>query len=184
MTKKLLVSVIGLLVFGISACASAKLTAPEKLPNSASLKRGMTENEFMQAYKIAAKLMSPYAGLSLEKKLESVTKGLYQYMRASKVGYSDTAPHYNDVYGFFVNHVSSCAGATRAVGLCLNILGIPYTHVNENEWSHQWCRVKVGRNTWACDIYMPRYGQEGKDQYWAVTTSSGVEWKLAKSRIF
>ena len=49
---------------------------------------------------------------------------------------------------------ASCAGCTRATGLCLNMLGIPYEHVNENQWSHQWCRVKMDDGSyWICDAY-------------------------------
>jgi len=141
----------------------------------------MTAAEFSQAYAAASKLMAPYAGLSLEKKIESVAKRLYQYKGDKGIQYSDTAPHYNDVYGFFINGVSSCAGATRSVGLCLNILGISYEHMNENQWSHQWCRIKVGRKDWLCDVYQPRYGPEEKP-YWAITVTSPagsrVEWTI------
>ena len=51
-------------------------------------------------------------------------------------------------------HVASCAGCTRTTGLCLNMLGIPYEHVNENQWSHQWCRVPMPDGSyWICDAY-------------------------------
>ena len=52
-------------------------------------------------------------------------------MSENEVSYSMETPHYSDVYGFFVDKTASCAGATRATGLCLNQLGIPYEHVNE-----------------------------------------------------
>ena len=61
--------------------------------------------------------------------------------------------HYNDPYGYFVLGSASCAGCTRATGLCLNVLGISYEHVNENQYSHQWCRVPVGDTYWICDAY-------------------------------
>jgi hypothetical protein len=182
MHKHWLFGALCLLVLGITACASGgNAVAPENLPSGANLKKGMTDGEFAQAYKIAAKLMVPYTGLSLEKKIEAVAKRLYDYRKEAKIGYSDTAPHYNDVYGFFVSHVSSCAGATRAV----NILGIPYTHMNENQWDHQWCRVKVGKTDWICDVYAPRYGPEA-NPIWAVTVVSNngsrIEWKTIESR--
>ena len=70
------------------------------------------------------------------------------------VSYSMDADHYNDPYGYFVLGSASCAGCTRATGLCLNVLGIPYEHVNENQWDHQWCRVKMDDGTyWICDAY-------------------------------
>jgi hypothetical protein len=126
--------------------------------------------------------MAPYAALSREKQIEAVAKKLYdEYMKEGKITYSDKAAHYNDVYGFFVNRVSSCAGATRAVGLCLNILGIEYQHINENKWDHQWCRVKVGEKDWLCDVFFPRYGPEDNPYTVVlVNTPSGVkvEWKI------
>ena len=67
--------------------------------------------------------------------------------------YSMSTPHYNDPYGYFVLGTASCAGCARATGLCLNILGIPYEHVNENQYSHQWCRVNVNGTYWICDAY-------------------------------
>ena len=31
---------------------------------------------------------------------------------------------------------------------------IPYEHVNENQWSHQWCRVPMPDGSyWICDAY-------------------------------
>ena len=71
----------------------------------------------------------------------------------SGMSYSTDVPHYNDPYGYFVVGVASCAGCTRATGLCLNILGISYEHVNENQWGHQWCRVNVNGTYWICDAY-------------------------------
>ena len=69
------------------------------------------------------------------------------------MSYSTDIPHYNDPYGYFVLGVASCAGYTRATGLCLNILGIPYEHVNENQWGHQWCRVNINGTYWICDAF-------------------------------
>ena len=34
------------------------------------------------------------------------------------------------------------------------MLGIPYEHVNENQYTHQWCRVDMGGGVyWICDAY-------------------------------
>ena len=41
-----------------------------------------------------------------------------------------------------------------ATALCLDILGIPYEHVNENQYSHQWCRVPMeDGGYWICDAF-------------------------------
>ena len=95
--------------------------------------------------------------------LEEQLKGIYTDLRQTSVGelpYSMDSTHYSDVYGLFVSKSASCAGATRAIGLCLNQLGIPYTHVNEGVYSHQWCRVDVNGTYWICDAYGMYVGPE------------------------
>mgnify|MGYP006987329558 CR=1 FL=1 len=70
------------------------------------------------------------------------------------MAYSMEANHYNDPYGYFVLRTASCAGCARATALCLDILGIPYEHVNENQYSHQWCRVPMEDGSyWICDAF-------------------------------
>ena len=68
--------------------------------------------------------------------------------------------HYNNVYGFFVLNRTSCAGDVRAAGLCLTILGIPYEHVNENQYGHQWARVELGGEYVVVDVNAPFIGYE------------------------
>ena len=110
----------------------------------------MSDDEFRQAYSIAVrKVVTPLWGLSRKDQLYGIAQKLRQMMPA----YSMEARHYNDPYGYFVLGAASCAGCTRTTGLCLNILGIPYEHVNENQYSHQWARVQVGGQYWICDAY-------------------------------
>ncbi len=54
----------------------------------------------------------------------------------------------------------SCAGCARTTGMCLNILGIKFEHVNENQYMHQWARVKVGKEYWICDPFGLYAGKE------------------------
>ena len=108
---------------------AAPLVAVSKLQNYASLSKKQTDAEFAQAYAEAAKISDLYRGLDLKDQLQVLYKEL-RYMSENEVSYSMEAEHYSDPYGFFVNKVASCAGATRATGLCLNQLGISYEHVN------------------------------------------------------
>ena len=72
-----------------------------------------------------------------------------------------SVPQYNTPYGYLVNRIASCAGCARATGLCLNILGIPYEHVNENKWLHQWCRVRLDNGAfWISDAFGLYVGPE------------------------
>ena len=124
-----------------------------QLQNLASLKRGCTVAEFQAAYDAAAEIVAPLANVSLEEQLYGVAVYLRQMYEMGLVEYSTSAPHFSDPYGYLVSGAASCAGCTKATGLCLNILGIPYEHVNEDQWSHQWCRVNVNGTYWICDAY-------------------------------
>lgn len=124
----------------------------DQLANLDSLRKNATDEELAQAYDAALEIVTPLADLSREEQLLGIAIAL-RSMFDSGMLYSSSGEHYNDPYGYFVLGMASCAGCTRATGLCLNILGIPYEHVNENQWSHQWCRVDVDGTYWICDAY-------------------------------
>lgn len=126
--------------------------ALKDLANRKSLQKNATDDQLAQAYAVALEIVRPLAGLSREEQLQGIASAIRQLFD-SGMEYSTSAPHYNDPYGYFVLGTASCAGCTRATGLCLNILGIPYEHVNENQYSHQWCRVNVDGTYWICDAY-------------------------------
>ena len=125
-----------------------------QLANYKSLKKSMTDSEFQAAYDAARKIIEPLAKKDRTEQLKGIASALRDMVDSGKVAYTTSEPHYNDPYGFFVSGVASCAGCTRATGLCLNMLGIPYEHVNENQYTHQWCRVDMGGGVyWICDAY-------------------------------
>lgn len=125
----------------------------DKLQNYTSLKKKMTDAEFQAAYNEALKIVQPLVGLSREEQAMGIMTALRNMVDSGQVAYSTNYPHYNDAYGYLVNHVASCAGSTRTTGLCLNMLGIPYEHVHENQWCHQWCRADLDGTTWVVDPY-------------------------------
>lgn len=58
--------------------------------------------------------------------------------------------HYSEAYGVFIKRESSCAGCCRALGLVLSCMGYQWTHVNENQWTHQWIEMTIdGEKFWA-----------------------------------
>ena len=124
----------------------------EKLANYMSLKRKMTDEEFQQAYTVALQIVTLYAELSKEEQLIGIAISLREICD-NGLNYSTSNAHYNDPYGYLVLGTASCAGCARATGLCLNILGLPYEHVNENQWNHQWCRVYIDGTYWICDAF-------------------------------
>lgn len=135
------------------------LVTMDQLANLSSLQRKTSRDEFVQAYEAAKEIVEPFANLDLATQVCGVTIAV-QKIYAEKVEYSMTEAHYSDPYGFFILNVASCAGCTRALGLCLNMLGIPYEHINENGYTHQWARVNVNGTYWVCDAQDLYFGPE------------------------
>lgn len=64
--------------------------------------------------------------------------------------YTSSDPDYRSAYGVFCKGVYTCAGSTRALGLVLDCMGYSWTHVNPNNWTHQWCELSMdGQAGWA-----------------------------------
>lgn len=130
-----------------------EIVSLKDLANYSSLKKKMTDTEFQAAYNEALKIVQPLVGLSKEEQAKGIFNALRTMADNGTVSYSEEAPHYNDAYGYLINHVASCAGSARTTGLCLNMLGMSYEHVNENQWDHQWCRVNINGVMWIVDPY-------------------------------
>ena len=97
-------------------------------------------------------LSAPLVGLSREEQMKKIALELREFFDA-RMEYSTTAPHFLDAYGYLVLKKASCQGAAAATGLCLNMLGFDYEHVNHNKWTHQWCRVNYNGTYWIVDPY-------------------------------
>lgn len=150
-------AVPGEAVNGIAETQAQTDTAAGFIPVSRLLhlsvfRKWMTNEELAQAYSVALQTVTPYVGLSREEQLQGIAVSLRERFD-NNMTYSMTAPHYNDPYGYFILGEASCAGCARATGLCLDILGIPYEHVNEGQYTHQWCRINVNGVYWICDAY-------------------------------
>ena len=130
-----------------------------ELANYKSIKKRMTHAEFEAAYQEALKIVTPVAFASREEQLNHIAVSLRELFD-TQMNYSMSTDHYNDPYGYLVLHSASCAGCTRTTGLCLNILGIPYEHVKENQYAHPWTRVDVNGTYWICDAYGMYCGPE------------------------
>lgn len=55
--------------------------------------------------------------------------------------YTTSGKNYRNAYGVFVAREYSSEGATRALGLILDYLGIRWEHANLGTYADQWCRV-------------------------------------------
>ena len=117
------------------------------------------EQDLKAGYETLAGVLETFRGKSKEEQMIGIAVGLRSLFE-SGMKYSMKAKHYNDPYGYFIKKCASCAGCTRATGLCLNMLGYKYEHVNENQYSHQWARVKVGKQYWIVDAFGLYVGKE------------------------
>ncbi len=69
---------------------------------------------------------------------------------SSRATYTDKDPDYATPYGVFVKGVYTCAGSTRALGMILDYLGFDWKHINENQYTHQWCELTIdGKKVYA-----------------------------------
>lgn len=129
-----------------------KLVAFKDLKDRKAWIGKMNEKQAKQAYKEALVLVKQALSPNKEKTLKRLTLLLRHYFDQMAT-YNTKGKHYNDPYGYFVDHKVTCAGATRATGLCLNILGYRFEHVNANKYDHQWARTKVGKSYYAVDPF-------------------------------
>ena len=119
----------------------------------------LTWEEYQEALAAAERLVGRYARQPLEAQLRRVYSEL-RAMFERGMTYSMDDPHYADPYGYLILKRASCAGSARTAGLCLDVLGIPWEHVNPGAFTHQWARVQVGNEYWICDPYGMYVGPE------------------------
>lgn len=72
--------------------------------------------------------------------------------------YTTEGQMYRTAYGVFIGREYSCAGATRALGLILDYMGITWYHKNINQWADQWCQVIVDGEEGFADPTYPLAG--------------------------
>lgn len=68
---------------------------------------------------------------------------------------------YRTPFGMFIKGEYSCAGATHALSRALGCVGYEWTHVNENQYGHQWCLLCMDGSIGFADsqIGIAEYGE-------------------------
>ena len=110
---------------------------------------GPTSNEKeMQARAVAQSIAdSCTEGTDLER-VRQAAQMVAAY--CSNATHTTSDPDYSTAYGVFCKGVYTCAGSTRALGMVLECMGFSWSHVNANQWTHQWCQVNMdGQVGWA-----------------------------------
>ncbi len=82
--------------------------------------------------------------------------------------YTNEDKDYSTAFGVFVKGVYTCAGSTRALGLCLELMGFDWVHANENLNDHQWCKLIMDGKEGFADgqVGMVGYGKHPVDDDW------------------
>lgn len=120
-------------------------------------------------YRIAYKKSSAPTDLEL---VSIACKLVGEYCRVCT--YTTKDPDYYTAYGVFVKGVYTCAGSVRALGMVLDCMGYSWTHVNENQWDHQWCELNMdGKKGWADAYDGYAYGELGIGAGYGSYDSSG-----------
>lgn len=116
------------------------------------------------AKSIADEIMANTAYKTDLDKVRAATREVAQRIMRTKYG-ADENKYYRSPYGVLVSGNSTCAGSTRTVGRILEFMGYEWTHVNENEWLHQWCVVEMDGQTGYADANVLPYGEAGYGEY-------------------
>ncbi|MCR5687212.1 MAG: hypothetical protein K6G58_04260 [Lachnospiraceae bacterium] len=162
-------------LYNMDALGVGDITPKELLYARKSLRKNCSEADFFNAYDeaypivLSARAAAPN---NMYGQMQYVANVLYNRINFNPgVPYKTSGAHYNDPCGVFgtvdkyangmrIPYGADCAGTTRAMGLCLNMLQIPYQHVNENQWKQQWCRVTINGKSYAIDPYLTPYVME------------------------
>ena len=162
-------------LYNMDALGLGDITPKELLYERKSLRKNCSKAEFYNAYDEALPIvMAARAAFpnNMYGQMGYVAQTLYTRINYNPgVRYKTSGEHYNDPCSVFGNidkdssgrripYGGDCAGTTRAMGLCLNMMQIPYQHVNENQWKQQWCRVTINGKSYALDPYLTPYVME------------------------
>ena len=115
--------------------------------------KNCTDDQIDEAEKIAKNIASKAKASSSEpitqvsNAAKSVSEYYYKYCNYDST-YSN--PYYRSPYGVFCAGIATCSGTTRAMGRVLDYMGYSWTHVNENQYTHQWNEFYInGQKCWA-----------------------------------
>lgn len=100
----------------------------------------LSESQNAQALAVAQEIANSIPkDIEEHVKVQMATSKVYEEYKNTR--YTMEGPYYSQAYGVFIAKEASCAGATRALGLVLTLIGIKWEHAHEGEFHHQWCRV-------------------------------------------
>lgn len=116
--------------------------------NSSSTKEGRLALAKKEAKKVVANIIKP--GMTKKEKAEAicmyitntVTAQNNQSTEAYKTNYG------NEAYAALILKKAACSGRCKAVTLLCDAAGLESKHINQNQWTHQWNKVKIDDGSW------------------------------------
>lgn len=127
---------------GLDRCLggeSLTVSVRNTTPNYAALSQRQKE---AQALTVAKQIVSTLPANATDLERVDIAAQIVAYY-CSYCAYTMDGKDYRTPFGVFIKGEFSCAGATRALGLVLDCMGIPWTHVNKDQYSHQWCALTM-----------------------------------------
>ena len=117
--------------------------------NGGSSSGGLTSSQKeAQARVIARQIANSITGSTDLEKVMKAAEIVYDY--TENATYTTKGNDYYTAYGVFIKGEFSCAGTARALGMVLEEMGYQWTHINPNQWTHQWVELTMdGREGWA-----------------------------------
>ena len=120
------------------------------------------EQRTKMAKKEAKRIVKKYTKPSMSKKEKAYRLAKYLYTNLSQQwnqsGSAYKKNYGNEAYAALNMHLAACSGYCKAYKMLCEEAGIPCKHVNANQWTHQWNKVKIGGKWYEVDTQMPYVG--------------------------
>lgn len=144
----------------VSGTTDKKVVTYYSSSNSGSSSSGSSSSsKEAQARVIARQIANSITGSSDLEKVQKAAQAVYDY--TLNATYTTKGDDYYTAYGVFIKGEFSCAGTARALGMVLEEMGYKWTHINPNQWTHQWVELEMdGKHGYAdAMIAIAGYGE-------------------------
>ena len=68
----------------------------------------------------------------------------------------------NEPYAALIMHNAACSGRAKAYKMLCKYAGVPCKHVNADQWTHQWNKVKIKGKWYEVDTQIGYFGYKVK----------------------
>ena len=116
--------------------------------NSASTQSGRLALAKVEAKRVVSSIITP--GMTKLEKAEAIC---YYITNTVSVQSNQSSEAYktnygNEAYAALILKKAACSGRCKAVTLLCDAAGLESQHINANQWTHQWNKVKIDDGSW------------------------------------